>query len=85
MNRFSWFKRTVSALGTQVAGDPQITQIKADMLKFQNFIGNASYPLGLHLTGPLRAELKKVENHEQVPLPLRSAPPSKGCPNPNYS
>jgi len=66
MNRFSWFKRTVQALGNQVAAEPDMPQIKADMQKFQSFIGNAQFPIGLHMTGPLRTEVKKVEKHERV-------------------
>jgi len=66
MNRFSWFKRTVQALAGKLPADAEMAALREGMLKFQGFIGNAQFPIGLHMTGPLRAEVKKVEGHEAV-------------------
>lgn len=88
MNRFSWFKRTQAALGAAVADDPDMETIRPNISAFQSFIGNAQYPIGLHLTGPLRSAVKKVSGHERVLLaavsqatkqamPFQSRPPDR--------
>ena len=60
MNRFSWYKRTVQALGAQVSQNTEVIAMRDDMLAFQSSIGNPQFPLGMHMTGPLREKLKRV-------------------------
>jgi len=68
MNRFSWFKRTVKELGSKIAHDPDIALIRTNLDAFQAFIANVQFPIGIHMSGPLRAEVKKVPNHEATLL-----------------
>jgi len=64
MNRFSWFKRTFTQIRREVAGETDCDQLTRDISRFQGFIGNASFPIGMHMTGPLRVEVKKVGRSE---------------------
>ena len=82
VNRFSWFKRTFTQIRREVAAETDAEKLTRDISKFQGFIGNASFPLGMHMTGPLRTEVQKVQ-HSQRPLlaalqQLASAASAKG-------
>jgi len=69
VNRFSWFKRTITQIRKEVsASDPDCERISKAIPKFQNFIGHSSFPIGMHMTGPLRVETKKVDGHERLLL-----------------
>ena len=67
INRFSWFKRTFTQIRREVAADCDADKLTRDISRFQGFIGNASFPVGMHMTGPLRVEVKKVAS-SHVPL-----------------
>lgn len=67
INRFSWFKRTFTQIRREVAAELDADKLTKDISRFQGFIGNAAFPVGMHMTGPLRAEVKKVNGHT-VPL-----------------
>jgi len=66
VNRFSWFKRTFGMLRKEVAGEINVEKLNKDLNRFQNLIGNTQFPIGTHLTGPLRASLKKVTSASDV-------------------
>lgn len=66
VNRFSWFKRTFGMLRKEVADEVNVEQLNKDINRFQNLIGNAQYPIGFHMTGPLRAALKKANGASVV-------------------
>lgn len=66
INRFSWFKRTFAQIRREVvADDPSAESLAKDIPRFQTLIGNASYPIGMHLTGPLRESAQKVAGYER--------------------
>jgi len=66
VNRFSWFKRTFGMLRKEVANELNVEQLNKDINRFQNLIGNTQFPIGTHMTGPLRESLKKVTKAEGV-------------------
>lgn len=68
INRFSWFKRTFGMLRKEVAGEVNIEQLNKDINRFQSLIGSTQFPVGTHLTGPLRDSLKKVRDSGKVML-----------------
>lgn len=68
INRFSWFKRTFSCVRRDVEGEIDAETLQRNIARFQSFIGNAQFPIGMHLTGPLRNAVKKVPGHERVLL-----------------
>jgi len=65
INRFSWFKRVFLQLRSEVAREIDPEQLQRDLSRFQAFIGEPSYPIGMHMTGPLRAAVQKVAGYEQ--------------------
>lgn len=72
-NRFSWFKRTFTHIRSELSAEIDTERHGADIGRFQSFIGNASCPIGIHLTGPLRSAVKKVAAHESVILQILRA------------
>lgn len=72
MNRFSWFKRTVKELGSKLAQDPDISVIRPNLDQFHEFIANVMFPIGIHMTGPMRSLVKQVDQSTHAHLP---APP----------
>lgn len=68
INRFSWFKRTVKEVYPKLTHEPELPRIRSSLDSFQEFIANVNFPLGVHLTGPMRTEMKKVAGHEQLLL-----------------
>jgi hypothetical protein len=70
INRFSWFKRTFTQIRREVSAELDADKLTKDISRFQGFIGNAAFPVGMHMTGPLRVEVKKVDGH---PGPLLAA------------
>lgn len=66
VNRFSWFKRTFGQIRREVAQDGiDCDQLQKDISRVQTFIGDVSFPIGMHMTGPLRKEVKRVPGHER--------------------
>ena len=67
INRFSWFKRTFAQIRSELSADVvDVDKLTRDLSRFQSFIGDTKFPIGMHMTGPLRAELLKVEGHERA-------------------
>lgn len=66
VNRFSWFKRTFGMLRKEVANDVDVDALNKNVNRFQGLIGNTQFPIGTHLTGPLRVSLKKVASTSDV-------------------
>ena len=63
-------------LRKEVAGEVNIEQLNKDINRFQSLIGSTQFPVGTHLTGPLRDSLKKVR-----PSPVaRLQPPGRPVP-----
>lgn len=63
VNRFSWFKRTFTQIRREVAQELDADKLTKDISRFQGFIGNAQFPIGLHMTGPLRGDVQKIQGH----------------------
>jgi len=68
VNRFSWFKRTITQVQKEVASDPDSERINKALPRFQKFIGEPKCPIGMHITGPLREQTKTVAGHEPILL-----------------
>lgn len=66
INRFSWFKRTMAQIRKEVSSDPDSERINKAIPRFQKFIGEPKYPIGMHITGPLNETTKTVASHERV-------------------
>lgn len=79
INRFSWFKRTFGMLRKEVAGEVNVEQLNKDINRFQNLIGNTAFPVGTHMTGPMRESLKKVR-----PMPSSRRPAAPPRPQPAH-
>lgn len=69
INRFSWFKRTFAQIRRELASEVDCEALTKDLSRFQAFIGDTSFPIGMHMTGPLRKQLKAsggAPGHERL-------------------
>lgn len=83
VNRFSWFKRTFGMLRKDVAGEVNVEKLNKDINRFQNLIGSTQFPIGTHMTGPLRDRLKKVHRRRRPARTFPAAPsPRSARPTP---